>query len=105
MGENRSLELRHVRSFVVLSEELHFGRAAARLHLAQPALTKHLQQLEAGLGVQLVRRNNRSVSLTEAGRAFLVEAERALDQAERAFDVAQRAGHGEYGLLRVGFSA
>jgi len=68
------VELRHLRVFVTLAEELHFGRAAARLHLTQPSVSGQLRQLETDLGVQLIRRNARQVSLTDAGTAFLRDA-------------------------------
>jgi DNA-binding transcriptional LysR family regulator len=99
------IELRHLRAFVAVAEELHFGRAATRLHLAQPALTKQIQQLEVMLGVKLLDRSSRSVTLTPPGAAFLDEARRALDQTRRAVDVALRSARGETGLLRIGFSA
>ena len=99
------VELRHLRAFVLLAEELHFGRTARRLHVAQPALTKQIQQLEAGLGVVLLNRTPRGVTLTDAGRAFLVEAQRALAQVRSAFNAAERAGRGETGHIRVAFAA
>jgi len=98
------VELRHLRSFVVLAEELHFGRAAVRLHLAQPALTKQMQTLERLLAVRLLDRSSRRVALTDAGRAFLSEARLTLEHADRSVEVARRSARGEIGLLRVGFS-
>ncbi len=99
------IEFRHLRAFVTLAEELHFGRAASRLHLAQPALTKQIQQLERSLSVRLVDRTARGVLLTDVGRTFLVEAERTIEQARIAFNAAQRAERGELGTIRVGFAA
>jgi DNA-binding transcriptional LysR family regulator len=97
------VELRHLRYFVAVAEELHFGRAAARLHVAQPALSQQIQSLERELGVQLLTRTKRRVSLTEAGRTFLAEGRRTLSAADGAVRAAQRAAHGETGRLRVGY--
>lgn len=99
------VELRHLRAFVLLAEELHYGRTALRLHIAQPALTKQIQQLEAALGVLLLNRTTRGVTLTDAGRAFLLEAQRTLAQVRTAFAAAERAGRGETGHIRVAFAA
>lgn len=100
-----NIELRHLRAFVAVAEELHFGRAATRLHLAQPALTKQIQQLEVTLGVKLLERSSRSVALTPPGAAFLDEAHRALEQTRHTVDAALRSAQGQSGLLRIGFSA
>lgn len=97
------MELRHLRYFVAVAEELHFGRAAARLHIAQPPLSQQIRQLEAELGVVLLHRTTHYVTLTAAGRAFLDEAQRILAQVEGATRTAQRVGHGEVGRLRLGF--
>lgn len=97
------MELRHLRYFIAVAEELHFGRAAARLHMAQPPLSRQIRQLEDELGVTLLDRARRRVELTPAGRTFLDEARRILAQSERAVRVAQRAGRGEEGPLSLGF--
>ena len=97
------MELRHLRYFVAVAEELHFSRAAARLHIAQPPLSQQIRHLERELGVALFSRTRRRVELTAAGRAFLDESRRVLLQAERAARIAQRAGRGEIGQLAVAF--
>jgi DNA-binding transcriptional LysR family regulator len=100
----RSLvELRHLRVFVTLAEELHFGRTAVRLHLTQPSVSGQLRQLEDALGVRLVRRHARQVSLTDVGVAFLRDARRVLDQADAAVSGVRRFQDGLDASLRVGY--
>jgi len=99
----KTVELRHLRYFVAVAEELHFGRAAVRLRMAQPPLSQQIQSLERELGVSLLHRTTRRVSLTAAGGAFLVQARRVLEQTERAVHTAQRASRGEIGHLAIGF--
>jgi DNA-binding transcriptional LysR family regulator len=94
------LDLRLVDYFVAVAEELHFGRAAERLHIAQPSLSQQIRRLEQQLGVTLLERNSRSVRLTRAGEALLREGRRALAQAERAVSATRAAGAE---LLTVGF--
>ena len=98
------LELRHFRYFVAVAEELHFGRAAQRLHMAQPPLSQQIQAMEATLGVRLFERTRRKVELSEAGRLLLDEARATLAQAARAEDVVRRAARGELGRLEIGFT-
>ena len=102
-GISRAMELRRFRYMAVLAEELHFGRAAERLGIAQPALTQQIQILERELGVQLFLRTKRSVKLTVAGRVTLDEAIRTVQQADRTALVARQAGRGQrrFGALVV----
>ncbi len=95
------MELRQLSYFVAVAEELHFGRAAARLHLAGPSLSSQISNLERELGTQLLIRDRRHVELTPAGSQFLTDAREVLDAAERAFDRARR-GAGEL-PLRLGY--
>jgi DNA-binding transcriptional LysR family regulator len=97
-------ELRHLRYFVVVAEELNFSRAATRLHMAQPPLSVAIRQLEQELGTDLFERTTREVRLTEAGWVLLDGARRTLAEADRAVEAAKRAGAGELGQLRVAFS-
>ena len=96
-------ELRLIRYFVAVAEELHFGRAAARLHITQPSLSRAIRELERTLGADLLTRTKRIVRLTEAGRTLLHEAPHALEEIERACDTARRVARGEAGQLRLGF--
>jgi DNA-binding transcriptional LysR family regulator len=97
-------ELRHLRYFVTVAEELNFSRAATRLHMAQPPLSVAIRQLERELGTDLFVRTSREVRLTQAGDAFLDGARRTLAEVDRAVDAAKRAAAGERGQLRLGFS-
>jgi DNA-binding transcriptional LysR family regulator len=96
-------ELSQLRSFVAVATELHFGRAAKRLNMTQPPLTRQIQLLERELDVQLFTRTSRSVQLTQAGRAFLAEAQLLLQQSETAVQVARRAAQTHKGAITVGF--
>jgi DNA-binding transcriptional LysR family regulator len=97
------MELRHLRYFVAVAEELHFRRAAERLHVAQPAVSEQIRKLEAELGVLLLNRTQRSVALTEAGAVFLEDARHVLRQAEVAERAARRARDGVLARLRIGY--
>jgi len=98
-------DLKQLRCFVAVGEELHFGRAARRMHMTQPPLSRQIQLLEHDLDMQLLYRTRRSVTLTPAGTVFLQEAKRLLFHAETAASTAQRVARGESGLLTVGFTA
>lgn len=95
--------LRHLRYFVVVAEELHFGRAAARLGIAQPPLSQQIQRLEAQIGAQLFRRTRRTVELTASGAALLPEARSLLRHAQHVAQVVQLAERGDAGTVRLGF--
>jgi DNA-binding transcriptional LysR family regulator len=97
------MELRHLRYFVTVAEELHFGRAATRLSIVQPSLSQQIQQLEHELGFPLLHRTKRIVELTDAGKVFLLEAKQVLAQVQEAKRAAQRAYRGEMGRLVVGY--
>ncbi len=99
------MELRHLRHFVALAEELHFGRAARRLAISQPPLSSSIRQLEEDLGVRLFERSSRQVRLSAAGAAFLVESRRILAQAAEARELVGRIAAGLSGRLQVGFVA
>jgi DNA-binding transcriptional LysR family regulator len=98
------VELRHLRYFVAVGEEEHFGRAAERLRVAQPALTRQIQQLEEEIGYALFERLKRGVRLTEAGRSFLEEARRLLSDLERSVERTRLVAQGKVGRLRIGFA-
>lgn len=99
------IELRQFRQFIAVAEELSFRRAAERLNMAQPPLTATIKRIEDEVGAILIERTNRIERLTEAGRVFLDEARKTVNQAERAMLAAQRAGAGLTGTLRVTFVA
>jgi DNA-binding transcriptional LysR family regulator len=98
-----NIETRQLRYFVTVAEELHFGRAAARLHMTQPPLSQAIAALEDGLGTALFLRNRRTVALTPAGSALLPEARRILLEAALLPDLARRAASGEAGRLALAF--
>ena len=98
------MEFRHLRYFLVLAEELHFGRAARRLSMSQPPLSLNIQQLEASVGTRLFTRNSKQVALTAAGKAFVPAARALLDQAAEAAALAKDVGQGMAGSLSIGFA-
>jgi len=98
------MEMRHLRSFVAVAEESSFSRAALRLHIAQPPLSRRIRELEAELNLKLFSRNTRSVSLTEAGRVYLEHIRPMLESLDRAAEAALRAERGETGRLRLGYT-
>lgn len=97
------IDVRHFRYFQAVAQELHFGRAAARLCIAQPALSRQIQQLEEEIGTPLLRRTQRRVELLPAGQVFLERCNLILDEVARAVIDARRTGAGEFGRLSVGF--
>ncbi|MEI5675318.1 MULTISPECIES: LysR family transcriptional regulator [unclassified Nocardioides] len=99
------ITLDQVRVFVAVAEELHFGRAAERLQMTQPPLSRQIQRLEKSVGARLLERDNRRVALTGAGAAFLNEAYRMLNLVESAGDLARRVDAGAAGVVRLGFTA
>lgn len=98
------MDLRHLRYFLAVAEEGHFGRAAQKLHIVQPALSMQIRSLEEELGGPLFIRTSRRVELTEAGRLLRIEAQRTIVQAEHAKSSVQRSMRGEVGSVRVGFA-
>ena len=98
-------DLNQLTCFITVAEELHFGRAAERLCMTQPPLTRQIQVLEHSLGVKLFERTSRSVRLTTAGRVFLTDATRLLNAAKQAAATAQRIGKGESGRVTIGFTS
>ncbi len=96
------MDIRQLRYFAALAEELHFHRAAARLHIAQPALSQQIRSLEHELGLQLFERTNRRVALTDAGAHLLTEAAAVIARFEEAVETMQRVRAGELGTLRIG---
>ena len=98
------MEFRHLRYFLALAEELHFGRAAQRLSISQPPLSLNIQQLEASVGARLFTRNSRGVQLTAAGQAFVPAARALLEQASAAMREAREVALGQAGELQIGFA-
>src|ERR1051325_8325886 len=96
------MELRHLRYVVTVADTLHFGRAAERLHISQPPLSKQIRELEEELEAQLFSRTKRSVQLTAAGKLFVEEARLILSQADHAGKVAKRVSSGQIGQLTIG---
>ena len=97
------MELRHLRYFLAVGEEQHYGRGAQRLRVTQPALSRQIQDLEEEVGFKLFDRLSRGVRLSTAGKLFLEEARRILHQLEEAARRAKRVASGQLGTLRVGF--
>lgn len=98
------MELRHIRYFLTLAEELNFSRAAEKLHIAQPHLSRQIQELENQIGVQLFHRTKRQVELTNAGKAFMKKAYEIIDLVEQASTAARLSSLGTDGELRIGFT-
>ncbi|HXD28486.1 MAG TPA: LysR family transcriptional regulator, partial [Arthrobacter sp.] len=98
------METRHLRYFVAVAEERHFGRAAARLHMAQPPLSQQIKQLEEQLGTPLLTRTTRRVDLTPAGEMFLGRARTLLAELEQLAQDVRTVGEGATGVLRIGFT-
>ena len=100
---NEKIELRQLRYFVAVAEELNFGRAATRLKITQPSLSRQIQKLERELAVKLVERIPPQIKLTPSGELFLVEVRQILARVDRGIKVAQKASRGEIGQLKIGF--
>ena len=98
-----SIELRHLKYFIALAEELHFGRAALRLAIAQPPLSRQIKKLENEIGIQLFNRTKRTVELTEAGKAFLEHVRRSFEEITKGMNIARSVARGEAGNLSIGF--
>jgi DNA-binding transcriptional LysR family regulator len=98
------MELRHLKYFVALAEKLSFTRAAAALHIAQPALSVQIRKLEEEIGTSLLSREGRKVRLTEAGRVFLEQARKAISETTRGVTLARQAANGEIGHLSIGYN-
>src|SRR5690348_16083601 len=97
------MELRHLRYFIAVAEEGHFGHAAKRLHIAQPPLSRQIQALEAELGFQLLVRARHRVELTPAGAVLLEHAQRVFESVDLAVRAARRASAGETGRIAIGY--
>ncbi|MBE9041623.1 LysR family transcriptional regulator [Oscillatoriales cyanobacterium LEGE 11467] len=100
---NFNIELQHLETFLVVSEEMNFRRAAERLNITQPPLSRQINRLETALDAKLFDRDRTSVQLTDAGRALITEARQILDRVERGVQTVQQASRGEVGQLIVGF--
>src|SRR5688572_18908566 len=98
------MELRHLRHFVTVSDALNFTKAAVQLHVAQPALSRCVQDLEDEIGVDLLRRSPRGVTLTAEGKLFLEEVRDLLKRADESVEKVRALARGEYGELRVGYA-
>ena len=98
------MDVEQLRSFLAVADELHFGRAAERLHVAQPPLSRTIKQLERELGTRLFDRNTRSVRLTSSGQALMDPAKEVLDALRRAETAVRSADHGEVGTVRIAFA-
>lgn len=98
------MEFRHLMAFITIAEELHFGRAAARLHMTQPSLSAQLQKLEKSLDVMLVARNSHEVKLTSAGKEFVTQARLIVQQMDKAASIAKSTAAGRSGSLNVGYN-
>src|SRR5690606_18739408 len=96
------MELRHLRYFVTVAEELNFTRAAEQLNTVQPSLSQQIKDLEREVGVQLLERNNRKVGLTEAGQVFLKEALLSLEHAERVIHAARQIANAQQIQMTIG---
>ncbi len=99
------MELRHLRYFIAVAEELHFGRAAERLGISQPPLSQQIQALEEEIGARLFERTNRRVELTDAAGCSSTSPARSLAQVDKAVLLARRAHLGELGELKIGFTS
>ena len=97
------MDLRHLRYFLAVAEELHFGRAAQRLHMAQPPLSQQIRRLEEEIGCPLFLRTSRSVKLTPAGKALVDRARRTLHKVDEDLEAVRSVARGEVGVLKVGF--
>ncbi|MDJ0633760.1 MAG: LysR family transcriptional regulator [Xenococcaceae cyanobacterium MO_188.B29] len=98
------MELRHLKYFVAVAEELHFGRAAEKVQITQPVISDQIRRLEQELGVKLFFRTKRTVELTEPGKIFFKEAKQILERVEKAVDAVQKADRGELGSLMIGYT-
>jgi DNA-binding transcriptional LysR family regulator len=100
---NKNIDLRHLRYFLAVAEELHFGHAAQRLHMAQPPLSQQIRKLEEEIGYPLFLRSSRSVKLTPAGKVLVDRARRTLHKVDEDLEAVRSVARGEVGVLKVGF--